>query len=88
MRLLSTIVGALLFVTNSAGAVPVFLNAATVGIPQRSATFSTLASDGLDLSIYQEDLLLVTVAGTSRQGQCSRPSSSFSAMAWPVAPPP
>lgn len=80
MRLLSTIVGALLFVTNSAGAVPVFLNAATVGIPQRS--------DGLDLSIYQEDLLLVTVAGTSRQGVCSRPSSSFSAMAWPVAPPP
>lgn len=80
VRLLSTIVGALLFVTNSAGAVPVFLNAATVGIPQRS--------DGLDLSIYQEDLLLVTVAGTSRQGQCSRPSSSFSAMAWPVAPPP
>jgi hypothetical protein len=51
-----------------AAAAPIFSSSSVVTVTDRSATFDSLTSNGIDLSSYSEDSLFVTVNDTTYQG--------------------
>jgi hypothetical protein len=51
-----------------AAAAPIFSSSSVVTATDRSATFDSLTSDGIDLTSYSEDSLFVTVNDISYQG--------------------